>query len=61
VGGKSGEFLQEGLNNILCMQTDFVHVRGETRTNISIVTSNRTNHIKVNEPGLEISTQSQQE
>lgn len=60
VGGKSGEFLQEGLNT-LGIKTDFVQVKGETRTNISIVTSNRAHHIKVNEPGPEISTQSQQE
>ena len=60
VGGKSGEFLQEGLNT-LGIQTHFVQVTGETRTNISIVTSNRAHHIKVNEPGPEISTQNQQE
>lgn len=60
VGGKSGEFLQEGLN-ALGIQTDFVWVKGETRTNISIVTTHREHHIKVNEPGPEISLDNQQE
>lgn len=60
VGGKSGEFLQEGLN-ALGIQTDFVWVKGETRTNISIVTPHRDHHIKVNEPGPAISLENQQE
>ena len=60
VGGKSGEFLQEGLN-ALGIQTDFVRVNGETRTNISLVTPDHAHHIKVNEPGPEISAESQQE
>ena len=60
VGGKSGEFLQEGLN-ALGIQTDFVWVKGETRTNISIVTTHRDHHIKVNEPGPAISLENQQE
>lgn len=60
VGGKSGEILHEGLN-ALDIQTDFVWVEGETRTNISIVTPDHAHYLKVNEPGPEISAGSQQE
>ncbi len=60
VGGKSGEILHEGLN-ALDIQTDFVWVEGETRTNISIVTPDHAHYLKVNEPGPEISAASQRE
>lgn len=50
LGGKTGEVLQTGLNH-LGIQTDFVQVAGETRTNISIVPTDHTQYIKVNEPG----------
>jgi 1-phosphofructokinase family hexose kinase len=58
-GGKSGELLRDGLTE-LGIATDFVWVDGETRTNVSIVTSSHDNHIKVNEPGPTISAESQQ-
>jgi 1-phosphofructokinase family hexose kinase len=54
VGGKSGEILKEGLDS-LGILSDFVYVKGETRTNISIVTSDHDHYIKVNEPGASIS------
>ena len=60
VGGKSGEILHEGLN-ALDIQTDFVWVEGETRTNISIVTPDHAHYLKVNEPGPEIAESSQRE
>jgi 1-phosphofructokinase family hexose kinase len=60
VGGKSGEILHEGLHE-LDIDTDFVWVEGETRTNISIVTTGHERYIKVNEPGPEISPTSQNE
>ncbi len=60
VGGKSGEILHEGLH-ALEIETDFVWVEGETRTNISIVTSEHDRYLKVNEPGPEISSARQSE
>lgn len=60
VGGKSGEILQEGLQ-ALDIETDFVWVAGETRTNISIVTSDHGHYLKVNEPGPEIPASRQAE
>ncbi|PKO04413.1 MAG: 1-phosphofructokinase [Chloroflexi bacterium HGW-Chloroflexi-3] len=50
VGGNAGEVLQNGLIQ-LGIDTDFVVVGGETRTNISIVPADRGHYIKVNEPG----------
>jgi len=60
VGGKSGEILHEGLG-ALEIETDFVWVEGETRTNISIVTTDHDHYLKVNEPGPEISSVRQNE
>ncbi|MCD4673444.1 MAG: 1-phosphofructokinase [Anaerolineaceae bacterium] len=60
VGGKSGEILHEGLQ-ALGIETDFVWVEGETRTNISIVTTDHDRYLKVNEPGPEISSARQNE
>ena len=54
VGGKTGQALVEGLINS-GIQTDFVFIGGESRTNTSIVEKNGIDHIKVNEPGPEIS------
>lgn len=48
--GKTGELLEEKLV-ALGIETDFVWVDGETRTNVSIVSSEGGRHIKVNEPG----------
>jgi len=58
VGGKSGELLDEGLRS-LGIQTDFVWVSGETRTNVSIKSHEDDHYIKVNEPGPTI-TESEQ-
>lgn len=52
--GNSGNLLQEGLTS-LGIQTDFIWVDGETRTNVSIVTEPASRYIKVNEPGPTIS------
>lgn len=52
--GKSGEFLNESLN-ARGIATDFIWVAGETRTNISIVSSENDRYVKVNEPGPAIS------
>ncbi|HEU0291091.1 MAG TPA: 1-phosphofructokinase [Anaerolineales bacterium] len=50
VGGRTGERLRYGLE-ALGIQTDFVWISGETRTNISIVTERHDHYIKVNEKG----------
>ena len=48
--GKSGEMLAEKLK-ALGIETDFVWVEGETRTNVSIVSAENGQYVKVNEPG----------
>ena len=48
--GKSGEMLSDKLNS-LGIETDFVWVEGETRTNVSIVSEENGQYVKVNEPG----------
>ena len=58
VGGRSGELLRDGLES-LGIQTDFVWVDGETRTNVSIVDGNGR-YVKVNEPGPTISPDDQE-
>jgi len=50
VGGRTGERLRHGLQ-ALDIQTDFVSIPSETRTNISIVTPEHDHYIKVNEKG----------
>ena len=50
VGGHTGELLREGLENDGIL-TDFVNVKGETRTNISIVERPGEHYVKLNEPG----------
>jgi len=52
--GKAGELLEEKLQS-LGIATDFVWTQGETRTNVSIVTSANDRYMKVNEPGPTIS------
>ena len=49
-GGKSGALLNETLLG-LGIQTDFTWIDGETRTNVSIVTTQHDRYLKVNEPG----------
>jgi 1-phosphofructokinase family hexose kinase len=58
IGGKSGEFLQEGLES-LGILTDFVWTEGESRTNFSLISEQANHHIKVNEPGPTITTEEQ--
>ncbi len=48
--GKSGEMLNDKLES-LGIETDFVWVEGETRTNVSIVSAENGRYVKVNEPG----------
>lgn len=50
VGGESGKMLENGLHS-LGIQTDFVWVQGETRTNVSIRSQSQAHYIKANEPG----------
>lgn len=50
VGGESGKFMEYGLNR-LGIETDFVWVGGETRTNVSIRSEAQRHYIKANEPG----------
>lgn len=57
-GGKSGELLHEGLG-ALGIDTAFVWIEGETRTNVSIVNEKHDRYIKVNEPGPVIGTEAQ--
>ncbi len=48
--GKTGELLQ-GMLEGLGIDTEFVWVQGETRTNVSIVSTESDRYVKVNEPG----------
>jgi len=50
VGGNTGRRLQDGLH-ALGIDSDFVWVENETRTNISVVTQAHDHYIKVNEKG----------
>ena len=52
--GKSGELLDDALRS-LGIETDFVWIGGETRTNVSIVSADHAHHVKVNEPGPTVS------
>lgn len=54
VGGGSGKMLADGLQR-LGIQTDFVWVDEETRTNTMIIEADGSWHLKVNEPGPPIS------
>jgi 1-phosphofructokinase family hexose kinase len=57
-GGKSGELLRDGLVS-LGIDTGFIWVEGETRTNVSIVNEVHDRYLKVNEPGPTIGAQAQ--
>ncbi len=50
LGGNAGELLEKGLQS-LGIDTDFVWVSEETRTNVSIVTQSHDHYLKVNEKG----------
>lgn len=56
VGGKSGEWLQEELNRF-GIETDFVWISTETRTNTTVVTPTGRHYLKVNEKGPVISNE----
>ena len=53
-GGKTGELLNDELLS-LGIETEFIWVEGDTRTNVSIVSTDHRHYIKVNEPGPTIS------
>jgi 1-phosphofructokinase family hexose kinase len=57
-GGRAGELLQDGLHT-LGIETDFIWVEGETRTNVSIVAAEQARYVKVNEPGPTITAVAQ--
>lgn len=52
IGGKSGEFILDELNR-LEIKNDFVHIKGETRSCIAIL-SNDSSQTEILEPGPEI-------
>jgi 1-phosphofructokinase family hexose kinase len=58
-GGRAGEMLRDGLES-LGIQTDFVWVDGETRTNVSIVSERHDHYVKANEPGPTIAAADQE-
>jgi 1-phosphofructokinase family hexose kinase len=60
LGGRAGELLQDGLQ-ALGIDTDFVWVPDETRTNISIVTPSHSHYLKVNEKGPVVDPAKQEE
>jgi 1-phosphofructokinase family hexose kinase len=60
LGGNAGELLQKGLQS-LGIDTDFVWVSEETRTNVSIVTQSHDHYIKVNEKGPLVDESKQKE
>jgi 1-phosphofructokinase family hexose kinase len=60
LGGKAGELLEKGLQS-LGINTDFVWVSEETRTNVSIVTQSHDHYIKVNEKGPLVDESKQKE
>lgn len=53
VGGATGQMLERGLSD-LGIATDFVHIVGETRTNVVITDANAERHVKVNEVGPKV-------
>lgn len=50
IGGATGQTLERGLND-LGIATDFVHIAGETRTNVVVREEDSERYIKVNEAG----------
>ena len=58
IGGNAGSILDKGLHG-LNIKTDFIHIKGETRTNISYLDHNSSRYIKVNEPGPKITSEEQ--
>lgn len=60
LGGNAGELLEKGLKS-LGIDTNFVWVTEETRTNVSIVTQSHDHYIKVNEKGPLVDESKQKE
>ncbi len=60
LGGYTGKFLENGLKS-LDIETDFIWVPGETRTNVSIVPESHDHYIKVNEKGPLVNETKQRE
>lgn len=60
LGGNTGRVLEAGLKS-LGIDSDFVWVAGETRTNTSIVTKSHERYIKVNEKGPFVDEDKQKE
>jgi 1-phosphofructokinase family hexose kinase len=60
LGGQAGKVLENGLKG-MDIDTEFIWVSGETRTNISIVTESHDQYIKVNEKGPFVDEEKQQE
>ena len=60
IGGKTGERLEVELSR-MGIETNFVRVVGETRTNVSIVIEPPSRYIKVNEPGPTVNLEEQHE
>lgn len=56
IGGTTGRMLERGLSDV-GITTDFVHIVGETRTNIVITDADAERHIKVNEAGPTVQTE----
>ena len=54
LGGRTGQWLQDELQR-LGIRTDIVWIRGETRTNFSVVTPFHETYLKVNERGPSLS------
>lgn len=54
IGGYNGQRLEETLSS-LGIKTQFTPIKGETRTNVSIVAAGEQRHIKVNEAGPHVS------
>jgi 1-phosphofructokinase family hexose kinase len=50
VGGATGQMLERGLNE-MGIATDFVHIVGETRTNVVVAETETERYVKVNEAG----------
>jgi 1-phosphofructokinase family hexose kinase len=59
VGGLTGQRIASGLAE-LGIQTDFIPISGETRTNVSIVSQSQAHHLKVNEAGPTITPAEQE-
>jgi 1-phosphofructokinase len=56
VGGAAGQQLARGLGE-MGITTDFVHIAGETRTNVVITDADAERYVKVNEPGPTVRTE----